>query len=74
MFKDGLPRLIFLSGRNEKGVKKLIDHIKNGQMDEEFAALLQSVFCKTMNAHYYRSFTILPDINENVQEEILVGD
>lgn len=72
MFKDGLPRLVVLSGRNEEGVKQLIKRVKNDQMDEEFAALLQSVFYKTPNAHYYRSFTIFPDKNE-AQEEISVG-
>lgn len=73
MFKDGLPRLIFLSGRNEVGLKQLIEHIKNSQADEEFVALLQSVFYKNINTHYYRSFTILPDKDEGVQDEISVG-
>lgn len=72
IFKDRLPRLIFVSGRNEKGVLKLKERIKNKSMDEEFAALLQSVFYKSMNAHYYRSYFILPDINEETQEEISV--
>lgn len=73
MFKDGLPRLIFVSGRNEQGVVKLIEKIKNSQMDEEFAALLQNVFYKSLNAHYFRSFYIAPDKSEGSQE-ISVSD
>lgn len=72
MFDDGLSRLIFVSGRNEEGVKNLLKHIKNTRMDEEFAALLQSVFYKSMTAHYNRSFCILPDNNERNEEEISV--
>lgn len=74
MFEDGLPRIIFVSGRNEEGVKQLLERIKNSQMDEELAALLQSVFYKSLNSHYYRSFTIVPNKNESPQEEILVGN
>lgn len=74
MFKDGLPRLIFVSGRNEGGVLHLKENIKNKPMDEEFAALLQNVFYKSMNAHYYRSYIIFPDINEETQEEISVDN
>uniref|UniRef100_A0A2S2P8N0 Fatty acid synthase n=1 Tax=Schizaphis graminum TaxID=13262 RepID=A0A2S2P8N0_SCHGA len=69
MFEDGLPRIVFVSGRNEEGVTQFLERIKNSRMDEEFAALLHSVFYKSMNAHYYRSFTIVPD-NEGSQEEI----
>lgn len=74
MFKDGLPRLIFVSGRNEGNVLQLKERIKNKSMDEEFAALLQSVFYKSMNAHYYRSYFILPDVNEETQGEISVDN
>lgn len=74
MFDDGLPRIILVSGRNEEGVIQFLQSIKNSQMDEEFAALLQSVFYKSMNAHYYRSFTIVPDKNDGSQEEISVGN
>lgn len=73
MFNDGLPRLIFISGRNEECVKQSIEHIKNSTIDEEYAALLHSVFYKSLNAHYYRSFTIIPDTNEGSQEEIYVS-
>lgn len=73
IFKDGIPRLIYVSGRNEAGVIKSIENIKKSQMDEEFAALLQSVFYKSMNAHYFRTFIIVPDINEGTEEEISVG-
>lgn len=74
MFKDGLPRLIFVSGRNEGGILQLKERIKNKSMDEEFAALLQSVFYKSMNAHYYRSYFIFPDLSEETQEEISVDN
>lgn len=74
MFNDGLPRLIFISGRNEKCVKQSIERIKNIQMDEEFASLLQNVFYKPLNAHYYRSYSIIPDKDEVTQEEIIVGN
>ncbi|VVC29213.1 Acyl transferase/acyl hydrolase/lysophospholipase,Ketoacyl-synthetase, C- [Cinara cedri] len=70
MFDDGLARLILVSGRNEDGVKKLLKHIKNTRMDEEFAALLQSVFYKSMTTHYSRSFCVLPDKNEGIEEQI----
>lgn len=70
MFEDGLPRIIFVSGRNEEGVIQFLERIKNCRIDEEFVALLQSVFYKSMNAHYFRSFTIIPDTNEGSQEEI----
>lgn len=70
IFEDGLPRIIYVSGRNEEGVIQFLECIKNRNMDEEFAALLQSVFYKSMNAHYYRSFTIIPDKNDGSQEEI----
>lgn len=73
MFEDGLPRIIFVSGRNEEGVTQFLERIKNCRIDEEFAALLQSVFYKSMNAHYFRSFTIIPDTNEGSQEEISVS-
>lgn len=73
MFKDGLPRLIFLSGRNEIGLQQLIERINDGRMDEEFAALLQNVFYKAMNAHNYRSFSILPSSKEGTQAEISVS-
>jgi fatty acid synthase len=73
MFEDGLPRLILASGRNEQGVLKLVDQIKNVQMDEEFAALLQNVFYKSLNAHYFRSFYIAPDISEG-SPEVSVSD
>lgn len=72
MFNDGLPRLIFISGRNEECIKQSIERINNSQMDEEFAALLQSVFYKSLNAHHYRSFRIFPDKNEGALEEIMV--
>lgn len=68
MFKDGLPRLILASGRTEQGVLKLIDQIKNSRMDEDFASLLQNVFYKSLNAHYFRSFYIAPDTSENPPE------
>lgn len=71
-FADGLPRLILVSGRNEEGVKQLIMHVKNTRMDEEFCALLQSVFYKSMTAHYNRSYCILPDNNEENEVEISV--
>lgn len=74
IFEDGLPRIIYVSGRNEEGVIQFLECIKNRNMDEEFAALLQSVFYKSMNAHYYRSFTIIPDKNDGSQEEISVGN
>jgi len=74
MFEDGLPRIIFVSGRNEEGVIQFLERIKNSQIDEEFVALLQSVFYKSMNAHYYRSFTIVPDNNDGSQEEISVSN
>lgn len=73
MFKDGIPRLIFISGRNEANVQKSIENIKKIQIDEEFAALLQNVFYKSMNAHYNRSFSIIPNTNEETNEEISVG-
>lgn len=73
MFKDGLPRLIFLSGRNQQGLQQLMERVNNSQMDEEFAALLQNVFYKAMNAHNYRSFSILPCSSEAPQAEISVS-
>lgn len=74
MFEDGLPRIIFVSGRNEEGVIQFLERIKSSQMDEEFAALFQSVFYKSMNAHYFRSFIIVPDKNDESQEEISVSN
>lgn len=73
MFKDGIPRLIFISGRNEACILKSIENIKKSQIDEEFAALLQNVFYKSMTAHYNRSFFIVPITNEGTKEEISVG-
>lgn len=71
MFKDGLPRLLFISGRNEDSIKKLIENMKNSYIDEEYAALIQSVFCKSLNAHHYRTFCLIPE-NKEVQTEIAV--
>lgn len=73
MFKDGLPRLILASGRNEQGVLKLVEQIKNCQMDEEFVALLQNVFYKSLNAHYFRTFYIASDKMEG-SPEVSVSD
>lgn len=72
MFEDGLPRLLLLSGRNEEGVRQLIERMKNSIIDEEYAALLHSVFYKNMNAHHFKSFCFVPNQNEGAQEEIAV--
>lgn len=72
MFKDGLPRLIFISGRNEESLRQIIERIKNSRMNEEFAALLQGVFYKPMNAHFFKNFIIFPELDEGVEEEISV--
>lgn len=74
MFKDGLPRLIFISSRNEESIVQLKKRIQDIQVDEEFAALLQSVYYKYINAHYFRSFILVPERNEEAKEEISVGD
>lgn len=72
MFNDGLPRLIFISGRNEDNLRQIIERIKNIRMNEEFAALLQGVFYKPMNAHFFKNFIILPESSEVSEEEISV--
>lgn len=74
LFKDGLPRLILMSGRNKENIINLKNRIQNITMDEEFAALLQNVFYKYINAHYYRSFSLVPEKSEETQEEISVGN
>ncbi|XP_050423204.1 fatty acid synthase-like [Adelges cooleyi] len=61
IFDDGLPRLILLSGRNEEGLKHSIKTMEKYKIDEEYIALLHNVFSKTINAHFFRSFYILPE-------------
>lgn len=73
MFEDGLPRLIFMSGRNEKCIEKLKTCLQNIQIDEEFAALLQNVYHKYILAHHFRSFRVLPQTDEETPEKVTVG-
>ncbi|VVC29215.1 Hypothetical protein CINCED_3A015604 [Cinara cedri] len=70
MFFDGLSRLIFISGRTEYGVKQSIKTIVSYNVDEEYVALLHSVFSKNIRGHFHRSYIILPTTDSSREIDV----
>ncbi|XP_066251999.1 fatty acid synthase-like, partial [Euwallacea similis] len=55
---NGLPRLVCVSGRTQKGVEDFLDDIAE-HFDEEHIALIHNVFRKPIKNHLYRGYGII---------------
>lgn len=62
--KDNLPRLVCVSGRVREAIDKILDDLKNRQLDIEFVRLYQQIFSKNIKGHLYRGFSIISQNGE----------
>ncbi|KAJ0175960.1 hypothetical protein K1T71_008134 [Dendrolimus kikuchii] len=59
--KFSVPYLILVSGRQEKSVNKILDHLGNNPIDVEEIALLRNIFQHDIPAYTSRGYIILDD-------------
>uniref|UniRef100_A0A8D9DYQ6 Fatty acid synthase n=1 Tax=Cacopsylla melanoneura TaxID=428564 RepID=A0A8D9DYQ6_9HEMI len=71
MYRDGLPRLITVSGRTEQGLRDILKKIKTYVADEEFAALFHQVFKTSIPRHNIRGYVLTPDLSPEDETENL---
>ncbi|XP_045770793.1 fatty acid synthase-like isoform X2 [Maniola jurtina] len=62
-YKANIPRLIFLSGRQESSVNKILQDLKSRPIDAEEIALLHNIHKARIAGHLGRGFILL-DTNE----------
>ncbi|XP_026822789.1 fatty acid synthase-like, partial [Rhopalosiphum maidis] len=67
---DFIPRLILASGRNEENTRATVKKIKCHGNDPEYLALTNDVFTRNINAHFFRSFSIFPTLDESRIDEV----
>eukprot|EP00102_Acyrthosiphon_pisum_P016442 XP_008187406.1 PREDICTED: fatty acid synthase-like [Acyrthosiphon pisum] len=67
---DYIPRLILASGRNEENARATVKKIKYHGNDPEYLALTNDVFTGNINAHFFRTFSIFPNIDESRIDEV----
>ncbi|KAF0755952.1 fatty acid synthase-like isoform X1 [Aphis craccivora] len=67
---NNIPRLLFVSGRTEENVKEALKMIKKRGNNEEFVTLTNDVFTNNIFAHFYRSYTIFPALDESRIDDI----
>nr|CAD7460039.1 unnamed protein product [Timema tahoe] len=58
--KDGVPRIVCVSGRTEEGITKVIDKLKSMPVDVEFIRLLHDIHSSNITNHNYRGYILLP--------------
>ncbi|KAI5699039.1 hypothetical protein M8J75_015561 [Diaphorina citri] len=71
MYRDGLPRLIAISGRTEEGLRQILKEIKSYPADEEFAGLFHEVYKTNVNRHTLRGYVLTPDTSAQDETENL---
>ncbi|CAH1725990.1 unnamed protein product [Aphis gossypii] len=67
---DFIPRLILASGRNEENTRATLNKIKCHGNDLEYLTLTNDVFTRNINAHFFRSFSIFPTLDESRIDEV----
>ncbi|VVC29220.1 Hypothetical protein CINCED_3A006213 [Cinara cedri] len=60
-----IPQLILTSGRTEQNVQDTMNKILSHGNNAEFIAMTNAVFTKNINAHFYRSYTIIPSSSDS---------
>ncbi|CAH2266207.1 jg17797 [Pararge aegeria aegeria] len=58
-YKTNIPRLVFLSGRQESSVNKIIQDLKSRSVDPEEIALLHNIHKNRISGHVGRGFILL---------------
>uniref|UniRef100_A0A2H8TDM0 Fatty acid synthase n=1 Tax=Melanaphis sacchari TaxID=742174 RepID=A0A2H8TDM0_9HEMI len=71
---DFIPILILASGRNEENTRATLKKIKCHGNDPEYITLINDVFTRNINAHFFRSFSIFPVLDESRIDEVLNVD
>ncbi|KAL6430383.1 hypothetical protein ACFW04_007806 [Cataglyphis niger] len=56
---DDLPRLVVVSGRNEKSVTLFLNDIEKHPIDVEYIRLLHDIHIDDIQGHLYRGYTIV---------------
>nr|QNU13192.1 fatty acid synthase 1 [Locusta migratoria] len=61
--KDGLPRLVAVSGRTSEAVNSILSHVEDmRKVDAEFVSLLHDVYATNIPGHLYRGYTVVPAV------------
>ncbi|XP_039751985.1 fatty acid synthase-like [Pararge aegeria] len=58
-YKTNIPRLVFLSGRQESSVNKIIQDLKSRSVDPEEIALLHNIHKNRISGHVGRGYILL---------------
>ena len=57
--KDDIPRLICVSGRTQEAVLKILNHVSNKSLDEEYVGLLHQLYKMNIPNHLYRGYAVV---------------
>ncbi|KAJ2940723.1 hypothetical protein O0L34_g14834 [Tuta absoluta] len=72
LYKLNIPRLVLVSGRNEKAVKSIFNKLKNQPLDAEFIGMLNDIYQVETPGFTCRGYTIL-DTDTNTKETITLS-